>query len=186
MEIDIQTLEKNSSKLIKNIDDFSNNISNIYNELNWVSGCWNDYHARLFFTNVESERIKINKTYDELVLLKEVYESIISQYKSIGNKFKVNLEAKEDILNKFNLFSDKINETISLYNDLDLSFCSDIANKINNQKSKLLKIKENIVSAKTKVKDTLEKIEEIEKNINQKLSKIDIEAIKQVDINEFM
>lgn len=186
MIINIQSLEKNSSKLIKSIDDFSNNISNIYNELNWVSGYWNDYHARLFFTSVESERIKINKTYDELVLLKEVYKYIISQYKSIGNKLKVNLETKDDILNKFNLFNDKVNEIISLYNDLDLSFCSDVASKINSQKSKLLKIKENIISAKTKIKSTLEKIEEIEKNINFKLSKIDIEVIKRVDINEFM
>ena len=74
----------------------------------------------------------------------------------------------------------------SLYNDLDLSFCNDIANKINKEKRELLKIKENIIASKTKVKDTLLKIEEIEKDINLKLSKIDIEVIKQVDINEFM
>ena len=125
MIINIQSLEKNSSKLIKSIDDFSNNISNIYNELNWVSGYWNDYHARLFFTSVESERIKINKTYDELVLLKEVYKYIISQYKSIGNKLKDTLETKDDLLNKFKLFYDKVNEIISLYYDLDLSnYCT--------------------------------------------------------------
>ena len=186
MEINIESLERDSNRLSKSIDDFSNNILNIYNELNWASGYWSDYHARMFFTNVENQKNKITKTYNELVSLNDVYESIISQYKSIGNRFKVNLENKDVLLNKFNTFSEKVNELISLYNDLDLSFCNDIANKINKEKRELLKIKENIIASKTKVKDTLLKIEEIEKDINLKLSKIDIEVIKQVDINEFM
>ena len=186
MEINVLDLEKNSEKLIKSIGNFSNNILNIYNELNWANGCWNDFHARLFFTNVESEKIKINNTYDELTLLSEIYKTIIAQYKNIGNKIQVNLESKDTIITKFNSFQDKINELISLYNDLDLSFCKDISIKISNQKKELLRIKESLRLSKEKIKETLVKIEEIEKDINLKLSKINIETIKQANINEYM
>ena len=48
MEINVLDLEKNSEKLIKSIDNFSNNILNIYNELNWANGCWNDFMQDYF------------------------------------------------------------------------------------------------------------------------------------------
>ena len=57
MEINVLALEKENDRLTKSIDSFYDNVLNIYNELNWASGCWNDFHARLFFTNVESENI---------------------------------------------------------------------------------------------------------------------------------
>ncbi len=186
MEINVSNLEKDSEKLIKSIDNFSNNILNIYNELKWANGCWSDYHSRLFFTNVESEKTKVNNTYEELTQLSEIYKTIVAQYKNIGNKIQVNLENKDIIITKFNSFQDEINELISLYNDLDLSFCKDISIKISNQKEELLKIKENLTLSKEKIKETLVKIEEIEKDINLKLSKINIETIKQADINEYM
>lgn len=186
MEINIQNMENYISKLNKTIDNFSNNILNIYNELNWANSNWNDFHARLFFTNVNSEKNKLNNTYDELILLKEVYQTIVNQYREIGNKIKINLENRDIILNKFNSFNEKINELLSLYNNLDLSFCSDIAIMLNKQKNELLKIKEELINIKSKIRDVLMKIEEIEKDINLRLSKIDIEIIKQVDINEYM
>ena len=75
-----------------------------------------------------------------------------------------------------------------LYNNMDLGFCSGstLANKIYKQKQELLKIKEKLIQDKEKIKDIFEKIEEIEKDVNLKLSKINIEVIKEADINEFM
>lgn len=188
MEINVLALEKENERLTKSIDSFYDNVLNIYNELNWASGCWNDFHAGLFFTNVNSEKIKINNTYNELKSLNDVYTYLIEQYKSIGNKIKVNLEGKDRVINKFNNYREKINELLTLYNNMDLGFCSGstLANKIYKQKQELLKIKEKLIQDKEKIKDIFEKIEEIEKDVNLKLSKIDIEVIKQADINEFM
>ena len=187
MEINVLALEKERERLIKSIESFFDNILNIYNELNWASGYWNDFHARLFFTNVNSEKIKLNNTYSELKTLNDVYTSLINQYKRIGNKIRVNLEGKDKVIAKFNEFRENINELIVLYNDLDLSFCtSTIANKLIKQKQDLLNIKEDLIQDKEKIKDIFEKIEEIEKDVNLKLSKINIEVIKEADINEFM
>ena len=73
MEINVLALEKENDRLTKSIDSFYDNVLNIYNELNWASGCWNDFHAGLFFTNVNSEKIKINNTYNELKSLNDIY-----------------------------------------------------------------------------------------------------------------
>ena len=187
MEINVLALEKEYDLLTKSIESFYENILNIYNELNWASGYWNDFHARLFFTNVNSEKIKLNNTYNELKSLNDIYTFLIEQYKSIGNKIRVNLEEKNKVITKFNDFREKINELVSLYNDLDLSFCTvTIANKLAKQKQELIKIKEKIVTDKEKVKNIFEKIEQIEKDVNLRLSKINIEIIKEADINEFM
>ena len=89
-------------------------------------------------------------------------------------------------VSKFNNFHDKINELISIYNSLDLAFCPSIANKLNNQKDRIVKIKEEMLSSKNKIKKILEKIESIEDEINVRVSKMNLDEIKEVDIKEFM
>ena len=117
-----------------------------------------------------------------------IYQSIVERYKSIGNKIHVNLEEKDNVLAKFNNFYDKISEIISSYNNLNLGFCAgtSIANRLNRQKQDLLKIKASLNVYKEKVKSTFEKIEEIERDINYKITNTSIEEIEEADINEFM
>ena len=188
MEINVGNIEKECSTLKKNIDSFYDNVLTIYNELNWVKGYWDDYHARIFFTNVNSEKMKVVNTYNELKSICNIYESIVERYKSIGNKIQVNLEEKDNVLSKFNNFYDKVNELISLYNDLNLGFCasSSIANRLYRQKQDLLKIKASLNVYKERVKTTFETLEEIERDINYKITNTSIEEIEEADINEFM
>ena len=188
MEINVGNIEKECSTLKKNIDSFYDNVLTIYNELNWVKGYWDDYHARIFFTNVNSEKMKVVNTYNELKSVSNIYEFMVERYKSIGNKIQVNLEVKDNVLAKFNNFYDKVNELISSYNGLNLGFCagSSIANRLHRQKRDLLKIKASLNVYKEKVKSTFEKIEEIESDINYKISNTSIEEIKEANISEFM
>lgn len=186
MEIDIASLQKESDILNKQLEKFTDSFLNIYNDLNQASNDWQDYHARFFFTNVNTEKSKVNNTYKELIALQEIYLYLVNQYKVLGNKINVNLDNKDDIFSKFNNFKEKLDELVSMYNDLDLSFCPDEAAKINSQKKQLLKIKSDIYNSKDKIKETLEKIEEIEKEVNLRISKINIEEIQETNINEFI
>lgn len=188
MEINIANIEKECSTLKKNIDSFYDNVLTIYNELNWVKGYWDDYHARLFFTNVNSEKMKVVNTYNELKSVSNIYESMVERYKSIGNKIQVNLEEKDNVLAKFNNFYDKVNELISSYNNLNLGFCagSSIANRLYRQKQDLLKVKASLNVYKERVKTTFETLEEIERDINYKISNTSIEEIEEANISEFM
>ena len=188
MEINVANIEKECSTLKKNIDSFYDNVLTIYNELNWVKGYWDDYHARLFFTNVNSEKMKVVNTYNELKSVSNIYESMVERYKSIGNKIQVNLEEKDNVLAKFNNFYDKVNELISLYNGLNLRFCAgtSVANRLYRQKQDLLKIKASLNVYKERVKTTFETLEEIERDINYKISNTSIEEIEEANISEFM
>ena len=188
MEINIGNIEKECSTLKKNIDSFYDNVLAVYNELNWVKGYWDDYHARLFFTNVNSEKMKVVNTYNELKSVSNIYESMVERYKSIGNKIQVNLEEKDNVLAKFNNFYDKVNELISLYNGLNLRFCAgtSVANRLYRQKQDLLKIKASLNVYKERVKTTFETLEEIERDINYKISNTSIEEIEEANISEFM
>lgn len=186
MEINVTNLESECNKLNSELEIFYNNYLNIYNELNNANSYWQDYHSRLFFSNANSEKNKVNNTYNEINELKNIYKYLIDEYKSIGRKIKVNLDGKDEIISKFNNFHDKINELISIYNSLDLAFCPSIANKLNNQKDRIVKIKEEMLSSKNKIKKILEKIESIEDEINVRVSKMNLEEIKEVDIKEFM
>ena len=188
MEINVGNIEKECSTLKKNIDSFYDNVLAVYNELNWVKGYWDDYHARLFFTNVNSEKMKVVNTYNELKSVSNIYESMVERYKSIGNKIQVNLEEKDNVLAKFNNFYDKVNELISLYNGLNLRFCAgtSVANRLYRQKQDLLKIKASLNVYKERVKTTFETLEEIERDINYKISNTSIEEIEEANISEFM
>lgn len=188
MEINVGNIEKECSTLKKNIDSFYDNVLTIYNELNWVKGYWDDYHARLFFTNVNSEKMKVVNTYNELKSVSNIYVSMVERYKSIGNKIQVNLEEKDNVLAKFNNFYDKVNELISSYNNLNLGFCAgnSIANRLYRQKQDLLKVKASLNVYKERVKTTFETLEEIERDINYKISNTSIEEIEEANISEFM
>lgn len=186
MEINVTHLENEYKKLNNELETFYNNYLNIYNGLNNANNYWQDYHARLFFSSVNGEKNKVNNTYNEINDIKDIYKYLIDEYEFIGKKIKVNLDGKDEIVSKFNNFTDKVNELISIYNSLDLSFCPSIANKLYNQKDKLVKIKEEMLSSKNKLKEVLEKIESIEDEVNLKISKINLEEIKETDIKEFM
>ncbi len=186
MEINVGLLQKEYINLSKQLETFYDSYLNIYNDLKEANSAWQDYHARLFFNSVNNTKIKVNNTYDELSSLKDIYLYLINQYKSLGNKIKIDLKAKDEIIFNFNNFNDKLNELISLYNSLDLSFCPNEAVKLNKQKEELIKIKSYIIKSKEKVKDVFNKVETIENEVNLKLSKIDIESLKEITINEFI
>lgn len=186
MEINVSSLQDEYDKFNEEVENFYNSFLNIYNDLNNANSYWQDYHSRLFFSSTEREKNKVNNTYNEINNLKQIYAYIIEEYKTIGQKIKVNTNNKDQVITKFNNYQEKINELISMYSSLNLSFCPNEALKLNRQKEKLVRCKSDIITAKNQVRNTLEKMESIEDTINLKLSKINIEELKETDIKEFM
>ena len=186
MEINVDYLEQIYNELSKSISSFEDNYLNVYNTLKDVENNWYDYHARLFFNNSAIEKNEINRSIIELYELSDTYKNLINQYKQIGNNIYINLNNKNDILNKFNNFLNIINEIISFFYSLDSSFSSSITYKINKERNRVMEIKKRTINAKNRFKTICDKIENIEKEVSLKLSKINVEIIKEADINEFM
>ena len=168
------------------ITKYENAYLNLYHELNSASLYWNDGNSPKFFENVDSEKNKVSNSILELKSVRDVYFYIAESYEKLGNRISFDLKYQDSIINKFNLYIDKLDKIITLYNELDLTFCAEEANLLRTELDKLDHMKYSVTALKEKVRKIFMQIEEIEKEVHSRLSKIDIEIIKKKEINEFI
>jgi len=186
MEINVSNLKTEVSNFNKLVEEYEKIYLNLYNELSSVSFFWKDNHANLFFEHISFEKLKISKSFEELITLKNQYQYIIEKYQTIGNRIIFDLNNRNDIINKFDTYISGIDRIVQSYESLDLSFCREFVSSINHQKTTLIKEKSQVGELKNKVIEMLNKIEEIEKEIKLKISSINIEILKETAINDFI
>ena len=73
-------------------------------------------------------------------------------------------------------------QIINKYNTLNLTFCPTESILLKNQRNKLIEDKKQLETVKSKILAYFEDIEEIEKEIANKLDKIEINLITENDI----
>ena len=119
MEINIGHLKTELSNLNKLLEEYNINNLNMYNELSKTGSYWIDNHSIMFSNTISFEKLKVNKVYKEMKELKEIYQYMIISYQDIGNKIKINISGREDVLNKFDNITSMINKVINEYNNLE-------------------------------------------------------------------
>ncbi len=186
MQVQVNHLKTYLDRISKSLDNYESDCQNFYNELNNASSYWEDEHAKKFFDSVLQEKIKIDTMQNEILSIKDVYKYMVESYEKIGNKLEFNLDLKEDTLYRIDTYIVKLENIISSYNSLNLSFCSKEKQTIENHKQKLIREVEYVQKVKENLKKTFGQIEEIEKNIQYKLSKLNLEIIKETDISGFI
>ena len=168
------------------INKYENAYLNLYHELNSASLYWNDGHSAKFFDNVEVEKNKVSNGILELKSVRDIYFYIVESYEKLGNRISFDLKYQDSIISSFNKYIDKLDEIINLYNNLDLTFCAEEANLLKTELEKLGHMKYSVTAIKNKVRKIFLQIEEIEKEVKFRISKIDIEIIKKKEINDFI
>ncbi|MBE6152813.1 MAG: hypothetical protein E7166_01110 [Firmicutes bacterium] len=186
MKINIMIIKSEILKLNTLIDEYENNYLNLYNEIKKASSYWQDGNSINFFNDADYYKLKIQLNVEEIKQLKEVYNYLINKYSQIGNKITFNLNSRTYLINSFNSYINQIDEIIKLYNNLDLSFCSYERQKLINQRNQFKSIKNSLIKIKKNIINKLEYIEEIEKEINLKLSKISIELLKENNVSNYI
>lgn len=186
MQINITNMKLKLITLTNKLNDYQDDLLNLYNELNNASSYWQDPHAIKFFNNVKKEQLQANNLTNELTSLQEIYTYLVDKYETIGNKIQFELDQKNACFAKIDNFLTKITQIINAYNHLDTSFCPEEAKYIQNEQRKLLKVAENLKTIRKDLKIIFNEIEETEKNIQAKLSKINLEIVKETDIKEFI
>ena len=179
MKINITKFNNQLDKYKTSLNELESLINKYYQELFQAKIYWKNAIANYFFDSLEQEK-KQNKNFIiELNRLKEIYEYILTSYNKYGKKLEVNLENINKLINKI---EDQNLEEISLeYERLEINFDNDICEKIKNQQSKIKKAQDEETNYKNKLKSELKRIQEIEKNIKQKLIKITIPKIQEND-----
>ena len=161
------------------INKYENAYLNLYHELRNASIYWNDGNSINYFDNIDLEKNKISNGILELKSVRDIYFFIAESYEKIGNRIFFDLKYQDVIINKFNMYINKLNKIINLYKNLDLSFCAEEAILLCSELDKLDHMKVSVVAVKEKVRSIFVQIEEIEKEVRLRISKIDIEILKK-------
>lgn len=182
MVIDINNLKIEHEKRNKLITDYEEINLNLYNQLKEVLNYWIDNNALVFKEKLEKEALEIKEFIEKIKSVEEVYQFIIKKYETIGNQIQINLSEKQTVINEFNNYLNHLTQIINKYNALNLTFCPTESMLLKNQRNKLIEDKKQLETVKSKILAYFENIEEIEKEIANKLDKEEINLITENDI----
>lgn len=183
INIDTKNLAAELAELNNLLDDYEDIYLNLYNEISSVSFFWQDKNEMRYLDEINTEKQKSKNAILELNNIKDIYNYLLTNYQEIGNNIKCNMDAKDSIISRINTYLLKLNNIIALYNSLDLSFCTSVIPMINSEKQILNNEKKNVQRIKESLQQNFNKIETIEKTINLKISKINLEIIKNKEMD---
>lgn len=178
MNINVKNIEAELQCLNNLIEDYEDIYLNLYNEISSVSFFWQDKNEVRFIDNINADKQKIRTTIEELISISEIYSYLVTSYQKIGNSIRCNLSAKNGVISRLDTYILKLDNIILVYSSLDLSFCTSIAQQINNQKNILIHQLKKAQKIKQSLQQKFNEIEKIEKVINLKISKIKLEIIQ--------
>ena len=186
-EVDVINLKKVVNKYNSLIDKYQQNYLNVYNEIKNSNLYWVDPHALRFFEAKDIERHKIEVTYEELSKMSNIYSYIIRKYEDIGNYIEFNLENRDALLSKLNLYINRINSIISSYSGLDYSFASgSIQSSINSQINNLRNMAREATEVKERIRTLLNDIKESESKIQSMINNVDIQVLPYTTTERFV
>lgn len=186
MKINVTNLKYEINNFNKIIGDYESIYLNMYNEYSNSSFFWYDENAKNFFKDINLQKISMQKTFDEFSSLLDIYNYIASSYEELGKEIYYELSAQNEIKTNINNYVNKLQKIINQYNYLNLSKCPEVYNYIQEEKTKLNNALDNAKELYNKVKIFYKKIEEIEKEVKVKTSKIKVEYIKENHISDYV
>ena len=186
MNINIEKLKGDLRELSSLIEDYESIYYNLYNELSNCSIFWNDNNSLLFFDNVSYEKKAINETITEFKQIIEVYNYLVNKYSEFGTKIKIDSKQKNDILKKIDNYINDIEDILNSFNNLSFRFDRTISDNIYRDINRINDIINILYNLKNKIKKHFNAFEEIEREVTLRLSKINIDILKETEINKLI
>lgn len=180
MKLNVENLNVDIKKYNKLINYYEQVCFKFYSELNLSKEYWLGNDANYFFANIEEEKIKVQLFYKELFSIGDLYIYLVKKYQVLGKKILIELNEKDNILTKFDDYIVKFENLINYYKNIDTNFDVAIGECIKKQQELLEKNRLKIEIIKDKYKKFFSNVEEIELEVKERLSKINIEVIKEI------
>ncbi len=173
-------IEVNTLDLINAIDKLTNLINNyeeiqlnLFNQLEEICNDWQEPNSNQFTEQVYEDRKETDLLIQNLKEYKDVYSYIYNQYSNIGKTIMCNSEHKTKVSDAIQACEEQASQIINSLNTIDNSFEYKEYNDIQNQKQKIIEIKNNLAQIKTTINETFNKITTIENHIKIKISKLE-------------
>ena len=183
MKIDLKKIQLEIDNLDKTINRYEENLLNLYNQLLLTSIYWKDKNSLKFNENVSQEKKEANIKLLELKSVKNTFKYLISKYENIGQKIEFDLTNREKINKFFDDYILQLKKILNQYNEIDMIYFENLSEVLTNQMLLIKKIKGNMQVIKDNVNKIFDKLEDTEIQVAQRLNKIKVEYIKEINSN---
>ena len=183
MKIDLKKIQLEIDNLDKTINRYEENFLNLYNQLLLTSIYWRDKNSLKFNENISQEKKEANIKLLELKSVKNTFKYLISKYENIGQKIEFDLTNREKINKFFDDYILQLEKILKQYNEIDMIYFENLSEVLTNQMLSIKKLKDNMQPIKDNINKIFDRLEETEIQVAQRLNKIKVEYIKEINSN---
>ena len=181
IRINLKKIKQHIKRYNDLINEYEYNYLNYYNIISSISFLWNDENSKKFLLSVSNEKKYCKELLSELNLTNDVYKYIYTKYSKFGEEIYINIEKINTIINKFDKCIEQATQIFNIYKNLNYSKKYSLF--ILEQTKRIENIIIELKNSKEQLKKHVNEIEQIERNIKNRLNKINISIIKETDIS---
>lgn len=171
IQIDTINLRNEINTLNSYIDECEEIQLNLFNQLKDSCINWQDGYSQKFDSKMYLEKQKSNEMIQNLKDKVAVYDFVCDEYSSIGKVISCNLDGKNKITEQIDKCRLLIGSVGRKYYDID--FWGAAGYDFETEATRLLDLKEKLLSMKNSTHSTFYKIDKIEKQAKLKIDQLD-------------
>ena len=188
--LDVSNMKAHTEELKKDIDQYEKYALSIAKEIKDSELEWQDDNSARFFDAISTQKRDVERLISELNDTKKRYNNIVDEAHRIAsdmNKIFVNQSLKTLILTRYDNAISSLNAIKDSLNSQYMYFCTyyesstvySIAYEMGRAANKLR-------SSKNEVERLLNKLNTLEINIKESLTKITVKVLPRVEVSSFM
>ena len=180
ISINIKAINDDISSLDNLILDYYDTYINFFHILNDSENYFKDNTSKILYAKVEEEKKSVEKIIFSLKERTNIYKYIYSNYKEIGTYIKVDIDAKNALVDKIAYCINKTDNIVNLYNTIINN--STNTTEIEKQKKCIILIRDRYKNLKTNILDLYQKLSNIENAVKQKIDDLDTINIDNLNV----
>lgn len=186
MLINTEELKNNLDNLNQLISDYEELHLNMYSNMSSTFFSWNDNYSKKFLIYAEDDKKSFSQLLSNYKSLSDIYSYLFEKYSKFGKIIYYELDNKNDIYENFNKYISKLENIITKYDNSNLINNSNFSYKIYSERKRLNDNLDKVRSIYSDVKEFYESIEEININVNDKISKLEVYDVQEISINDYV
>lgn len=181
VKVDTVSLSDTINSLEHEIVNFEDNELNLFSKILSLKNIWNDGYSTSFYEKIEEEKRLVTLLIQDLRNFNNIYLNVCNNTSKYGKKLQVDFNSLSGVLSNYNSCKQYFSTINSLYNNLDLRDCSDVANKILNQKAKFINTNRLLDNYINKLNNIINNLKNMENQVSMSVFKLNITGIKSID-----
>ena len=181
MKVNTQDLQNEIHHLNLLIKEWKNTQLNLYNQMDQAFTHWKDNSSVDFEEKIYLEKNNVEQVVKKVKDIKDIYQYLYNRYNKLGDKILCDVESRKDLITRIEIYYENLKKIYNQFDNIDLSVLSDEKEKIATVKNKLKIQLKNLTELKDKVLAFFDQVEEIEKEMLIRASKIQDVLVEEFD-----